>query len=98
MDFGDASLNALRQSTMVKEDPVPVERVRWTSTRRANREDDDLNADSIMRGGVCLPAPSVLRREPSSSNPPPAPHNGCAGGDCVLGSQSHPWFPSARHM
>eukprot|EP00802_Teleaulax_amphioxeia_P013127 Tamp_13175.p1 GENE.Tamp_13175~~Tamp_13175.p1 ORF type:complete len:403 (+),score=45.10 Tamp_13175:48-1256(+) len=40
---------------MVKVDPDPVERVRWTSTRRANRDDnDDLDADSIMRGGVPL--------------------------------------------
>jgi len=35
---------------MVKVDPDPVERVRWTSTRRANS--DDIDADSIMRGGV----------------------------------------------
>ena len=35
---------------MVKADPDPVERVRWTSTRRADGEDDDL--DTKLRGGV----------------------------------------------
>ena len=39
---------------MVKADPNPVERVRWTSTRSRDPNDDDLDADSIMRGGVCL--------------------------------------------
>ena len=38
--------------------------MRWTSTRRANRDDnDDLDADSIMRGGVS-PAPPSLRGAP----------------------------------
>lgn len=37
---------------MVKADPDPVERVRWTSTRRADGEDDDL--DTKLRGGVPL--------------------------------------------
>ena len=56
---------------MVKVDPDPVERVRWTSTRRANRDDnDDLDADSIMRGGVC--------RRPALPPPPSAAHPAAA--------------------
>ena len=52
---------------MVKVDPDPVERVRWTSTRRANS--DDIDDDSIMRGGVrdgndehvfCIPIPHTI--------------------------------------
>jgi hypothetical protein len=35
---------------MVQADAAPVERVRWTSTRRRPTDDDD--DESVLRGGV----------------------------------------------
>eukprot|EP00960_Hanusia_phi_P023379 690019-Hanusia_phi.AAC.1 len=42
---------------MVRADPDPVERVRWTSTRRhadGRIEDEDEDRESVLRGGVRL--------------------------------------------
>lgn len=47
----------------MKADDDPVERVRWTSTRRSvNQDNDDLDADSIMRGGVSAASFPILIR------------------------------------